>query len=111
SNGYASTGAYAKSLHPVDTADPGRATEDVLLSPIIDGRTDAGGYLTNFNGLSEELARGYADKVAAMICADQRIDGIQFDLEPFDVTTKNGQYYFYLQIAKNFAGQHDGDTN
>ena len=76
--------------------------------PIIDGRVDAGGYLVGFNQLSRTLSQGYADKVAAQVCADPRIDGIQFDVEPFDVTTRNGQYWFYLQIAKDFAGHHAG---
>ena len=106
--GYKSTQAYATKLKPVDD---GNGAQPVIISPVIDGRTDAGGYLTSFNDLTETLARGYADKVAAQVCADTKIDGIQFDLEPFDVSTKNGQYYFYLQIAKDFAGQNAGDPS
>ncbi|WP_188836478.1 hypothetical protein [Flexivirga endophytica] len=87
------------------------ATSDSFtISPIIDGRTDANGYLQGFNELSPSLAAGFADKVAAQVCADPHVDGIQFDLEPFDVSTKNGQYYFYLQLAKNFAGRHTSGT-
>lgn len=87
------------------------ATSDSFtISPIIDGRTDANGYLRGFNELSPSLAAGFADKVAAQVCADPHVDGIQFDLEPFDVSTKNGQYYFYLQLAKNFAGRHTSGT-
>jgi hypothetical protein len=97
SSGWASTLAYYKALDSSGSAD------HVSLSPIIDGRTDAGGYLTEFNQLSPALARTYANQVAAQVCADPRIDGIQFDIEPFDMTSKNGQYYFFGQIAKDFA--------
>jgi hypothetical protein len=78
----------------------------MVISPIIDGRTDPGGYLQGFNELGPELAAGFADKVAEQVCADPYVDGIQFELEPFNVTTRNGQYYFYEQIAKDFAGRH-----
>jgi hypothetical protein len=99
SGGRARTEAYYQAFN---AANPG----SMVISPIIDGRTDPGGYLQGFNELSPELAAGFADKVAAQVCADPHVDGIQFDLEPFDVTTKNGQYYFYRQIAKDFAGRH-----
>jgi hypothetical protein len=99
SGGRARTEAYDQAFN---ATDPG----SMVISPIIDGRTDPGGYLQGFNELSPELAAGFADKVAAQVCADPHVDGIQFDLEPFSVTTKNGQYYFYEQIAKNFAGRH-----
>jgi hypothetical protein len=97
--GRARTEAYDQAFN---ATDPG----SMVISPIIDGRTDPNGYLQGFNELSPELAAGFADKVATQVCADPHVDGIQFDLEPFDVTTRNGQYYFYRQIAKDFAGQH-----
>ncbi|MFC6704165.1 hypothetical protein [Flexivirga alba] len=100
--GPARTAAYYDAFA---AADPGSFT----ISPIIDGRTDANGYLQGFNELSPSLAAEFADKVAAQACADPHVDGIQFDLEPFDVSTKNGQYFFYLQLAKDFAGQHAGN--
>ena len=99
--GPARTDAYFQAF---DASSPG----SMIISPIIDGRTDPGGYLQGFNELSPQLAAGFADKVAAQVCADPHVDGIQFDLEPFDVTSKNGQYHFYLQLAKDFAGQHAG---
>jgi hypothetical protein len=105
SSGWASTLAYYNDFH-----GSGRAADHISLSPIIDGRTDAGGYLIPFNKLSPSLARTFADQVAAQVCADPRIDGIQFDIEPFDMTSKNGQYHFYRQIAKDFAGEHTGHT-
>ncbi|MEO7588518.1 MAG: hypothetical protein ABIS84_10890 [Arachnia sp.] len=109
SDGYESTGAYVDGLNPVGPDSSGGASRPVIMTPVIDGRVGPEGYLRNFNDLSESLARDYADKAAKGLCADGRIDGIQFDLEPFDVTATNGQYYFYMQIAKNFAGEHDGD--
>lgn len=101
SSGWTSTEDYATEL----------TLPNVSLSPIIDGRTDTGGYLIGFNQLSEPLAHTYADQVAAQVCADPRVSGIQFDIEPFNVTTHNGQYYFYMQIAKDFAGMHTGSTS
>jgi hypothetical protein len=99
--GWARTAAYDQAFN---ASDPG----SMIISPIIDGRTDPQGYLQGFNELSPELAATFADKVATQVCADALVDGIQFDLEPFDVSSKNGQYYFYLQLAKDFAGQHAG---
>lgn len=96
------TDAYYQAF---DASNPG----SLIISPIIDGRTDANGYMQGFNQLSPELAAGFADKVASQVCSDPHVDGIQFDIEPFDVTSKNGQYYFYMQIARDFAGKHSGD--
>jgi hypothetical protein len=101
SGGRASTDAYYQAF---DASRPG----SLIISPIIDGRTDSNGYLQGFNELSPQLAAGYADTVAGQVCSDSHVDGIQFDIEPFDVTTKNGQYYFYRQLAKDFAGRHAG---
>ena len=59
-----------------------------------------------------------ADFVAKNICADDKMDGVQFDLEPFcfdgkcgkltgsDASGRNGQYYFYQEIAKDLAGYY-----
>jgi hypothetical protein len=102
--GWARTAAYDQAFN---ASDP----NTMIISPIIDGRTDPQGYLQGFNELSPELAAIFADKVAAQVCADPLVDGIQFDLEPFDVTSKNGQYHFYLQLAKNFAGEHAGSPS
>ena len=100
--GRARTDAYYQAF---DASNPG----SLIISPIIDGRTDAQGYMQGFNELSPALAADFADKAASQVCSDPHIDGIQFDLEPFNVATKNGQYYFYLQIAKDFAGEHAGN--
>lgn len=76
---------------------------------VIDGRVDNEGYLQRLNTMKETQARGLARKVARTICADNSIDGIQFDIEPFSFTGKggksgNGQKYFYQELAKCFAG-------
>jgi hypothetical protein len=102
SGGPERTNAYYQAF---DATNPG----SLIISPIIDGRTDSNGYLQGFNELSPALAAGFADKVAGQVCADPHVDGIQFDIEPFNVSTKNGQYNFYLQLAKDFAGEHSGD--
>jgi hypothetical protein len=101
-SGRARTDAYYQAF---DAPRPG----SLIISPIIDGRTDTGGYLQGFNQLSPELAADFADMVASQVCADPHVDGIQFDIEPFDVTTRNGQYDFYMRIAKDFAGEHAGN--
>jgi hypothetical protein len=103
SGGPQRTAAYYQAF---DAKKPG----SVIISPIIDGRTDSNGYLQGFNELSPALAAYFADKVASQVCADPHVDGIQFDLEPFDVSSRNGQYWFYRQIGKDFAGQHAGRT-
>jgi hypothetical protein len=101
SGGRARTDAYYQAF---DASQPG----SLIISPIIDGRTDSNGYMQGFNELSQRLAAGFADTVAGQVCADPHVDGIQFDIEPFDVSTMNGQYYFYRQLAKDFAGRHAG---
>lgn len=98
SSGHKSTEAYDRGVERVGGSE-------VVISPVVDARIGAS-YFSGFNDLSPRLARQYADKVTKRLCADRRIDGVQFDLEPFDVSTKNGQYHFYQQIAKNFAGEN-----
>lgn len=86
-------------------------------SPIIDGRIDslgvAGNYLDGFNQMSQKQAEVFAGKVAAAVCPDNNVDGIQFDLEPFSIpaTGANGQTYFYQAIAKDFASSQYGCVN
>jgi hypothetical protein len=104
SGGYAATDAYYRAF---DVPHPG----SLAIAPILDGYTGkVGGYTRGFSQLSPDLAAGYADKVASQFCADPRVSGVQADVEPFDVTTKNGQYYFYMQLAKDFAGKHTDNT-
>jgi hypothetical protein len=86
--------------------------------PVLDGRVDVidpdGDYLNHLNDASEIDAAHFADKVAKSVCADDNIDGVQFDIEPFSFTgdkgvfSGQGQQYFYQQIAKDFAGYYDG---
>lgn len=98
-HGHQSLAAYSQRLHPVDG-------QPVRVVPVIDGsiRGNYAGSLKGFNRLSPEMARAFADKVARKMCADPKVSGVQFDLEPFDVKHKNGQYYFYKRIAADFAG-------
>lgn len=84
------------------------------LIPVIDGRLDNPDdtdILNHLNDMPQAEAILFADIVAAKACADDRIDGIQFDIEPFSFTGGNGspisglgQQYFYTEIAKVFAG-------
>ncbi|KTD19090.1 hypothetical protein [Legionella jordanis] len=78
----------------------------VSMYPVLDGVV-GGPYLTTFNNLTEAEASIYADNVASLYCADDNVSGVSFDLEPFDIS-KPGQAFFFAQIAKNFAGQHNG---
>lgn len=94
--------AYARDL------DGSSDRDKVILSPIIDGAVRGHGALSGFGQLSREQARTFADKVAKQVCSDPPVDGIQFDLEPFDVSKKNGQYYFYKRIAHDFASRDTG---
>lgn len=84
------------------------APDGYSYSPIIDAQIGST-YLKGFNTASKAVVEEAADKIAAQICADERVDGIQFDIEPFDVS-KDGQYHFYNQISKNFAGLHTGNV-
>lgn len=72
---------------------------------IIDGvvNADYEGSMQGFNELPKDQAEAFADKVSRKVCQRPEIDGVQFDIEPFDVSGKNGQYYFYKRIAENFA--------
>lgn len=105
-SGYNSTSAYAMGVKL-----PKNSERKLVMSPIIDARMDRDydGSLKGFTHLSPRLAKGFADKISRMVCSDNQIDGIQFDLEPLNLKSKNGQYYFYMEIARNFAGQHDGN--
>ncbi|WP_419420521.1 hypothetical protein ACNVED_04260 [Legionella sp. D16C41] len=93
-----STAAYLNATS--NTANP------VVLYPILDGVV-GGPYLTTFNNLTQAEANIYADNVASLYCADDNVSGVSFDLEPFDIN-QPGQAFFFAQIAKNFAGQHNG---
>lgn len=79
-----------------------------FIVPVIDGTVSEHGTLQGFDELSREQAAAFADKVAHQVCADGLADGVQFDLEPFNVTKKAGQYYFYKKIAQDFASSAMG---
>lgn len=99
-NGSRSTKAYSESINT--------AENPVDIVAVVDGRVDTKGkndYLHSLNTLSYKDAIIYADKVARLFCNDSRVSGVQFDIEPFDMNQK-GQYYFFQQIAKDFAGKN-----
>ena len=79
-----------------------------IITPILDGMVQGSGPLGGFNDLSPAMARAFADKVAETVCSDPAVNGIEFDLEPFNVSTDNGQYRFYLRIAEDFASSARG---
>ncbi|GGF10459.1 fibronectin type III domain-containing protein [Subtercola lobariae] len=98
-----STTAYNAQLNiaPGLTSSP----SPVQLSPIIDGQIGSDSLPGSFNSMSTTSANALADQIAQQVCADDNVSGIQFDIEPFNVTsTTTGQYPFYLQIGKDFAG-------
>lgn len=80
----------------------------LLLSPVIDGTISEAGSLSGFDELTRHQAQVFADEVASRVCADPAVDGIQFDLEPFNVTRRAGQYHFYKRISQNFAARRCG---
>ncbi|STX29042.1 Uncharacterised protein [Legionella beliardensis] len=96
-NGKLSTAAYYEVL--------GNGCKPVAIMPVVDGRLDQKGaddYLSALNNLDKKTAALFADKVAKLYCSDENVAGVQFDIEPFDIS-KPGQAYFYEQIAKDFA--------
>lgn len=99
SDGHRSAKAYRDRI---DTDGSERA----IVSPIIDGQINAdyAGSMKGFNELSEAEARFFADRVSEQVCADPVISGVQFDVEPFDVESRHGQFHFYKRIASNFSG-------
>ncbi|MBT3812929.1 MAG: hypothetical protein HOF98_09030, partial [Gammaproteobacteria bacterium] len=109
-SGYESTVAYKIAT---DFSKPETNTVTKII-PIIDGRVDnpvSNDYLNAFNIMSQSEANLFADNVARVYCADPHVSGVQFDIEPFDIT-QLGQKYFYERIAMNLAGEnsnHDFD--
>ena len=80
----------------------------MIVSPVIDGAITKKGALGGFDELDASKAKLFADKVARQVCADPLVDGIQFDLEPFNVKKKAGQYYFFKGIARAFSSRNTG---
>lgn len=99
-DGEATVRAYAAKI------DGALAGGRVLVVPVIDGAIsgDYEGSMKGFNELPRELARAFADKVSRKVCSDPNVAGVQFDIEPFNVSEQNGQFHFYQRIAENFAG-------
>lgn len=107
-SGYSSTAAYKNSAILAQTST--KVNPHII--PIVDGRLDnpaSSDYLSALNILPQAEAEQLADNVARVFCADNAVDGVQFDIEPFDFT-KSGQQFFYNQIAKDFAGENKDST-
>jgi len=77
----------------------------IAIEPIVDGIV-GGDFLKTFDSLDEKTAQLYADKVAQLYCSNDAVSGVEFDLEPFNINA-NGEYAFYMEIAKDFAGKHN----
>lgn len=105
SSGSQSTAAYAQGL-----TFSGSSSEKAIMAPVIDGSFNSP-YLQQFTNLTPSQAKSFANKVASTVCADANVDGVEFDLEPFNISSKNAQYYFYMQVARDFAGGYNGDSN
>jgi hypothetical protein len=79
------------------------------IMPIVDGRVDDESVLAHFNTLPE-ATRLLADNLAQQYCADNNVDGVQIDLEPFDIN-RPGQAAFYDQLNKDFTSKNYGCIN
>lgn len=98
--------------------------DDSISKPImvadIDARVDLANtdddYLDGLNNMTATQAAHLADFVAKNICNDDRISGVQFDIEPFSFVGAGGrlngpgQAYFYEEIARDFAGYYGTQT-
>lgn len=100
--GIPATKAYTQDLRLNDNP-----SKKHYVAPIIDG-SFYNKYLKQFSTMDKAKARAFADKTARTVCADDNVDGIEFDLEPFSVKTKNAQYYYYMEVAKDFSGNYSG---
>lgn len=103
---HAEKSSVARYRHGVKARDGQQPVKAVaIIDGVVNGQYQ--GSLKGLNELPQRLAEGFADKVSAAICADANIDGVQFDLEPLNLESHNGQYFFYRRIAENFAGKRD----
>ena len=114
-SGFSSVNRYAGLTYEDSTGAP----QKVQTMVDIDGRVDmpaSEDYLNELNSMPQVDAVQFADKIAAQICADDNISGVQFDIEPFSFIGANGtipgpgQKYFYTEISKDFAGNYSGNN-
>ena len=49
------------------------------------------------------VGTGIANSLAQQICADPNVDGVFFDIEPFNFDVSQGQFSLYKQTSINFA--------
>lgn len=50
-----------------------------------------------------QVGKGIATELTRQICNDPNVDGVFFDLEPFNFNVNQGQYTLYQQTALNFS--------
>lgn len=74
------------------------AFPSALILAIIDADTTSLPLLSDVS-----VGQGTANVLTAQICADPNVDGVFFDLEPFNFSVGQGQYALYKQVSINFA--------
>ncbi len=97
---YYSTGAASVSAYHA-------AFPNLEILPIIDGYTK-GSLLKALT--YTEVGVATAGLVADQVCNDVNVEGVFFDLEPFDISVP-GQFAFYKSIAERFTTGNCVDTN
>ena len=70
--------------------------------PIVDGNLSSD-WLKTFNS-NPNATKLLADIIAWKYCADDNVDGVQVDLEPFNID-QPGQYAFYQELSNVFQGK------
>ena len=92
---YFNTPAYGQlSVAAYDGAFP-----NATILPIIDGATKSS-YLIPLNDPNVGIPT--ADLLASELCADDKVDGVLLDLEPFDIDSP-GQFAFYRETSIDFS--------
>ncbi len=79
---------------------------NALILAIIDADTTSLPLLSNL-----DVGTGVAGVLTSQICADPKVDGVFFDLEPFDFNQGQGQFSLYKQTAINLASPACIDIN
>lgn len=57
-----------------------------------------------------QVGVGIANSLTQQICADPKVDGVFFDLEPFNFDPNQGQFALYKQTSINFASSQCKDA-
>jgi hypothetical protein len=92
---------------PASVAAYRSAFPQALILAIIDADTTTLPLLS-----SNAVGVGIANELTEQMCSDPNVDGVFFDLEPFNFDQNQGQFALFKQISVNFAssqcidGQH-----